>query len=136
MADGRPAQKTNLLHASDYQIVTRYQGVFRGLVEYYAMAHNASKRLNRLRWVLETSLVHTLAGKHRCSAVSLWRKHKVKVEVRPWDWTNWGPPLWYGDSPGLATANWLNSCPRGCIPCAIGNGSRSNLSGAYVCRGV
>jgi hypothetical protein len=45
-----------------------------------------------------------------------------KCEVRPWDWTNWGPPLWYGDSPGLATANSLNSCPRGCKPCAIGNG--------------
>ncbi|MEJ7636820.1 MAG: reverse transcriptase domain-containing protein [Singulisphaera sp.] len=79
MAGGRPTQRTNLLHASDYQIVTRYQGVFRGLVNYYAMAHNASKRLGRLRWVLETSLVHTLAGKHRCSAASLWRKHKVKV---------------------------------------------------------
>jgi group II intron reverse transcriptase/maturase len=79
MAGGRPTQRTNLLHASDFQIVTRYQGVFRGLVNYYAMAHNASKRLGRLRWVLETSLVHTLAGKHRCSAASLWRKHKVKV---------------------------------------------------------
>jgi len=79
MANGRPTQRTNLLHASDYQIVTRYQGVFRGLANYYAMAHNASKRLGRLRWVLETSLVHTLAGKHRCSAASLWRKHKVKV---------------------------------------------------------
>jgi group II intron reverse transcriptase/maturase len=79
MANGRPTQKTNLLHASDYQIVTRYQAVYRGLVNYYAMAHNAAKRLDRLRWVLETSLVHTLAGKHRCSAASLWRKHKVKV---------------------------------------------------------
>jgi hypothetical protein len=79
MAGGRPTQKTNLLHASDYQIITRYQAVYRGLVNYYAMAHNASKRLGRLQWVLETSLVHTLAGKHRCSAASLWRKHKVKV---------------------------------------------------------
>jgi len=79
MANGRPTQRTNLLHASDYQIITRYQAVFRGVVNYYAMAHNASKRLGRLRWVLETSLVHTLAGKHRCSAASLWRKHKVKV---------------------------------------------------------
>src|SRR3954449_6799575 len=47
MAGGRPSQRTNLLHASDYQIVTRYQGVFRGLANYYAMAHNASKRLGR-----------------------------------------------------------------------------------------
>jgi hypothetical protein len=85
MAGGRPTQRTNLLHASDYQIVTRYQGVFRGLVNYYAMAHNASKRLDRLRWVLETSLVHTLAGKHRCSAASLWRKHKVKVPTEHGD---------------------------------------------------
>ena len=81
MANGRPTQRTNLLHASDFQIVTHYQAVYRGLVNYYIMAQNAAKRLGRIRWVLETSLVHTLAGKHRCSAASLWRKHKVKVQA-------------------------------------------------------
>ena len=28
-----------------------------------------------------------------------------KAEVRPWDWTNWGPPLGYGDRPGLHSMN-------------------------------
>ena len=41
-------------------------------------------------------------------------------EVAPWDWTNWGPPFWYGDSLGLTTANGRNSCSRGCKPYAIG----------------
>jgi hypothetical protein len=31
-------------------------------------------------------------------------------EVRPWDWTNGGPPLWYGDSLVLTTANGVNPC--------------------------
>jgi hypothetical protein len=42
------------------------------------------------------------------------------TEVRPWDWTNWGPSLWYGDRGGVTTANELNSSYRDCRPRAIG----------------
>src|SRR5262249_20437805 len=63
----------------DLHIVSYFQAVYRGLVNYYRMAHNLSSRLGKLRWVLEVSMVLTLAGKHRRSCASLWREHKVKV---------------------------------------------------------
>jgi hypothetical protein len=44
-----------------------------------------------------------------------------RSELRPWDWTNWGPPSWYGDGLGLTTANGRNSYSSGCKPCAIGD---------------
>lgn len=76
---GAPRQLAHLMHQSDFHIVSYYQAVYRGIVNYYRMAHNSASRLGKLRWALETSLVKTLAGKHRCSCASLWKKHKVKV---------------------------------------------------------
>jgi group II intron reverse transcriptase/maturase len=76
---GRPAPKNALISQSDFHIVSHYQAVYRGLVQYYRMAHNLATRMNRLRWTLETSMVQTLAGKHRRSCASLWSQHKVKV---------------------------------------------------------
>jgi Cu+-exporting ATPase len=53
---------------------------------------------------------------------------RLRSEVRPWDWTNLGPSLWYGDSLGLTTANGLNSCSRDCKPSTIGNERRGGAS--------
>lgn len=80
-AGGKPCHKNSLLYQSDFHIVSHYQAVYRGLVNYYRMAHNLASRFSKLRWVLETSMVKTLAGKHRCSCASLWKKHKVKVQT-------------------------------------------------------
>ncbi len=80
-AKGKPNHQNGLLYQSDFHIVSHYQSVFRGMVNYYRMAHNHASRMNRLRWVLEVSMVKTLAGKHRCSCASLWKKHKVKVQT-------------------------------------------------------
>lgn len=80
-AEGKPCHKNCLLSQSDFHIVSHYQAVYRGLVNYYRMAHNLSTRLGKLHWVLETSMVKTLAGKHRCSCASLWHQHKVKVQT-------------------------------------------------------
>lgn len=87
MSHGKPTQRSDLLHKSDHEIVSHYQTVYRGLVNYYGMAHNLASRFNQLRWVLETSMACTLAGKHRCSCASLWRKHKVKRQT-PHGWVN------------------------------------------------
>ena len=52
--------------------------------------------------------------------------------MRPWDWTNWGPPFWDGGKLGPTTSNGRDSCIRGCEPCVIGNerGSWSMLTDA------
>ena len=49
--------------------------------EYYQMAYNLSQ-LNRLKWVMETSLLKTLADKFRISVSEVFRRHKTQVETR------------------------------------------------------
>jgi hypothetical protein len=36
-------------------------------------------RLHRLRWIMETSMLHTLARKHRSSVTKMAARHKAKV---------------------------------------------------------
>jgi hypothetical protein len=46
--------------------------------------------------------------------------------VRPWDWTNGLPSLWYGGRVGVTTANQLNLDSLDRKPCATGGLSRSS----------
>jgi group II intron reverse transcriptase/maturase len=56
--------RTELIHHSDYTIVSTYQAEYRGIVQYYRLAHNIAW-LNRLQWVMQGSLLKTLAAKHK-----------------------------------------------------------------------
>src|SRR5713101_3916741 len=40
MRDGKPIHRTELLNDSEYDIINRYQGAYRGLVNYYGLAQN------------------------------------------------------------------------------------------------
>ena len=58
--------RPELRNDSEYDIITRYQGEYRGLVNYYGLAHNLA-RLSHVRWTMETSLLKTLASKKQTS---------------------------------------------------------------------
>jgi hypothetical protein len=58
--------------ADDFTIVAKYQTEYRGLVQYYLLAQDVF-RLGTLRWVLETSMLKTLAGKHTSTATKSLR---------------------------------------------------------------
>ena len=58
--------RPELRNDSEYDIIMRYQGEYRGLVHYYGLAHNLA-RLSHVRWTMETSLLKTLAGKKQTS---------------------------------------------------------------------
>ena len=77
---GKPIHRNRLLDESDFTIVATYQAEYRGLVEYYQLAHNLH-HLNRLRWVMETSLLRTLARKHRSSVVKQRRRYRTRLET-------------------------------------------------------
>ena len=64
MQHGKPARRTRLMNLDDYTIVSIYGAEYRGIVQYYLLASDVY-RLNRLNWVMETSMLKTLAGKHR-----------------------------------------------------------------------
>src|SRR5262249_6409113 len=76
MRYGKPAQRARMLDDSDYTIVSQFQSEYRGLVQFYLLAQDVF-RLGKLRWVMETSLLKTLAGKHRSSVQKMARKYKA-----------------------------------------------------------
>ena len=80
LQNGKPAQRGALLHDEDFTIVAKYQAEYRGLVQYYLLAQDVF-RLGRLRWVMETSLLKTLAGKHRSTVPKMARRYKTLVET-------------------------------------------------------
>ena len=59
----KPVPQLKLIHDSDYDIVMKYQLEYRGLVNYYLLADNVC-HLDAVKWVMESSLLKTLAAKH------------------------------------------------------------------------
>jgi group II intron reverse transcriptase/maturase len=73
MSKGKPALRGQLLHDEDYTIVAKYGSEYRGFVQYYLLAQDVF-RLEKLRWVMETSMLKTLAGKHKSTVAKMARK--------------------------------------------------------------
>lgn len=78
---GKPIHRTELLHDSDYSIVAHYQQEYRGVVQYYRLAHNIAW-LGRLQWVMHRSLLKTLAAKHHTTLMHELRKY-VTTTIDP-----------------------------------------------------
>jgi group II intron reverse transcriptase/maturase len=57
--------RPELLNLSDYEIIGTYNAELRGLANYYALAHDAKLKLNRLAYIFQASLLKTLASKHK-----------------------------------------------------------------------
>jgi group II intron reverse transcriptase/maturase len=80
LARGKPAAQTALHNRSDYDIVAAYGAQYRGIVQYYLLAGDIH-RMDRLRWVMETSLLKTLAAKHRSSVAKTAARYKAVIET-------------------------------------------------------
>ena len=76
MKRGKATHRNNLLHDDDFSIVQTYQQEYRGLVQYYILAQNLSW-FSKLYWYMETSLLKTLACKHRSSINKQKAKYKT-----------------------------------------------------------
>jgi len=79
--EGKPIHRPELLKDSVFTIISTYQAEYRGLVEYYRMAHNLSHALSRLKWDMERSLTKTLASKGQVSVQQVYRKYKATIIV-------------------------------------------------------
>jgi group II intron reverse transcriptase/maturase len=80
MRDGKPHHRTELMNDDDFTIVDLYQSEYRGYVQYYQLAENV-RWLERLRWVMETSLLKTLASKHNTSVNKTRNKLRSTVQT-------------------------------------------------------
>ena len=80
MSKGQPAQRGPLLFDDDFTIVAKYGSEYRGFVQYYLLAQDVF-RLDKLHWVMETSMLKTLAGKHKSTAAEMARKYKATIDT-------------------------------------------------------
>ena len=78
---GKPSHRPAMQNLSDYQIVQAYGAEYRGVVQYYLLAGDVW-RLARLRWGAETSLLKTLAAKHKSTVSKMAARHKAKIPTR------------------------------------------------------
>ncbi|MGW3606323.1 HNH endonuclease [Micromonospora sp. NPDC005161] len=77
---GKPAKQTALRNGDDHSIVATFGAIYRGIVQYFLLAGDVH-RLHRLEWVMSTSMLKTLAGKHRSSMSKMAAKHKTKIQT-------------------------------------------------------
>ena len=78
MKFGKPERRPDPLNLTDNQIIGKYGAEWRGYLQYYLLAQHVW-RLNRLQWVMLTSMLKTLAGKHRASVTAMARKHQAVI---------------------------------------------------------
>lgn len=78
MKNGKPIHRMERTHDSDYSIVNKYQSEYRGFVQYYQLAENIAW-LSHLYWIMQTSLLKTLAHKHKSSVAKMARKYRSTV---------------------------------------------------------
>jgi hypothetical protein len=79
---GKPIHRPERTVESDASIVLGYQQEYRGVVQYYQLATNVC-HLDRLRRVMEVSLLKTLAAKHRTRMTAI----AASTERPSWDRT-------------------------------------------------
>jgi hypothetical protein len=75
---GTPGHRSELIHQSEFDIVTQYQSVYRGLVHFYRMAHNL-RDVSHLHGIMQHSLTRTLAAKLRISVPEVYRRYRVEI---------------------------------------------------------
>jgi group II intron reverse transcriptase/maturase len=75
---GKPWHRNRLQNLRDYDIVRIYGAEYRGIVNYYRLAVNIGW-LALLCWNAETSMLKTLAAKHKSSVTKMAARYKAKI---------------------------------------------------------
>ena len=77
---GLPIQRAELLGHAIFDIVAQFQSVYRGIVNFYVMAHNL-RDLKLLQWTMQQSLTRTLSAKLRISIPKVYEKLHTIIET-------------------------------------------------------
>ncbi len=80
LRDGKPIHRPELQNDSEYDIIVRYQGEYRGLVQYYGLAQNLAQ-LGYVKWTMETSLLKTLASKNQTSTTKESKRLQATIQT-------------------------------------------------------
>ena len=79
-AKGIPTAKKAWIFLQPDQMVLLYNGINRGLQNYYRFADNF-KQLQRLQYILQYSLAKTLAAKYKCSMRRIFRRFGKTITI-------------------------------------------------------
>ncbi|HEY6794593.1 MAG TPA: group II intron reverse transcriptase/maturase, partial [Kineosporiaceae bacterium] len=74
---GKPWHRSRLQNLDDYDIVQTYAAEYRGIVGYYRLAGDVW-RLEKVHWHAMTSMLKTLAAKHKSTVSKMADKHQAK----------------------------------------------------------
>ena len=80
MRNGKPIHRPELINDDDFTIINIYQSEFRGYVQFYSLAQNIAW-LRKLQWIMSSSLMKTLACKHKTSVAKICAKYKKTVKL-------------------------------------------------------
>lgn len=80
LRQGKPMHRKERTEDTVYSIIVQYQQEFRGLAEYYQLAVNRYQ-LNRLKWVMERSLVATLAHKLCITVSQVYDRYQTTIQT-------------------------------------------------------
>src|SRR5260370_9229521 len=70
------------MNLTDAEIILAYNGEFRGLANYYARASGVKKTLHKLEWIWQTSLLKTLANKHKTGVNKIVKRLKTQDALK------------------------------------------------------
>jgi hypothetical protein len=79
MQRGKPVHRPELTFESDFALTQIFQNEYRGIVQYYMLAQNVSS-FWKLHWIMQASLLKTLANKHKSSVCVMAKKYRTNVE--------------------------------------------------------
>jgi len=75
---GKPWHRSRLQNLDDYDIVRVFGAEYRGVVNYYLLAHDVW-RFSTMEWNAVTSMLKTLAAKHNSTVTKMAARHQAKV---------------------------------------------------------
>jgi hypothetical protein len=77
---GKIVARPEITNDSEYSIVCDYQSKYSGYVQYYRLAINLTW-LSKLHWVMQTSLLKTLAHKHKSCVKKMASKYVKSAQL-------------------------------------------------------
>ncbi|HEY4385605.1 MAG TPA: reverse transcriptase domain-containing protein [Ktedonobacteraceae bacterium] len=80
LCNGKPIHRPEMMNDDDYTIISHYQAEYRGIVQYYLLTQNVCW-FHQLHWIMQTSLLKTLANKHKMSVRSIKRKYETTIQT-------------------------------------------------------
>ncbi len=72
----KPLHRVRLIYYPDIEIINIYNVELRGLANYYSLAYDMKRKLNRLQYLSNYSLIKTLAYRHKTKMSSILRQLK------------------------------------------------------------